>query len=104
MLTAGVIRTDLSDHFPILYIVSKYPNKNKPVPIYRSDLRLFSSEVFCLELNSNLINLFSKFTELIPENVALVFDDYSKTVQDSTETRAPLKPLTRKQRRRKLKS
>ena len=72
LLTLGVIRTDLSDHFPTLSVVSKHRTTSKPTPIYCRDLRQFDPTTCNLELDSNLTSLLTQHTKVTPDTVTLI--------------------------------
>ena len=92
-LTPGVTRTDLSDHFPTLCVVSKQPTTSKPTLIYRRDKRQFDAATYNSELDNNLMSLLAKYTEVTPDNTNSVFDDFINIVKNTIDTHAPLKVL-----------
>ena len=72
LLTPGVIRTDFSDHFPTLCVVSKHRITRKPTAIYRRDLRQSDPATYNSELDTNLTSLLTKYTEVTTDNIKSV--------------------------------
>ena len=81
LYTPGVIRTDLSDPFPTVCVVSKHSTTSKPTPIYRGDLKQFDPVTYNLKLDNNLTSLLSKYTEVTPDYINSVFDNFINIVK-----------------------
>ena len=79
------------------------PHHQQTNPIYRRDLQQFDSAIYNSELDNNLTSLRTKYTEVTPDNIKSVFDDFINIVKNTIDTHAPLKVLSRKQRKLKLK-
>ena len=84
-------------------MVSKHPTTSKPTPIYRRDLRQFDPATYNSELDNNLTSLLTKYTEVTPNDINSVVDDFINIVKNAIDTHTPLKVLSRKQRKLKLK-
>ena len=100
-LNPAVIEADISDHFPVLCIITKprpqltYESKKM---LYR-DKSSFRVDSFCENLEAKLINVFSQQPELNNDNFNEMFELFSTTVLSTINAHAPLKPLSRKQKK-----
>ena len=100
-LIPEVIQTDITDHYPILCAVTKpryKPNNKAPLIFYR-EKSPFRAEAFCEDLHSNLINSFSTQPVLNTNNYNQSFNLFSQTIMNTIDKHAPLKRLSRKQKR-----
>ena len=62
LLLPGVIPTDVSDHYLVFSLTPNYSiPKSNPENIFRREKSTFNSEVFRIELESNLLLLFPSF-------------------------------------------
>ena len=99
-LNPAVIEADISDHFPVLCIITKprpqQTHKSKKM-LYR-DKSFFRVDSFCENLEANLINVFSQQPALNNDNFNEMFELFSTTVLSTINAHAPLKPLSRKQK------
>ena len=100
-LNPVVIEADILNHFPVLCIITKprpqqtYESKKM---LYR-DKSSFRVDSFCENLEAKLINVFSQQPELNYDNFNEVFELFSTTVLSTINAHAPLKPLSRKQKK-----
>ena len=98
-LNPAVIEADISNHFPVLCIITKprpqqtYESKKM---LYR-DKSSFRVDSFRENLEVNLINVFSQQPELNNNNFIEMFELFSTTILSTIN--APLKPLSRKQKK-----
>ena len=96
-----MIEADISDHFPALCIVTKprpqQTHESKKM-LYR-DKSFFRVDSFCENLEANLINVFSQQPELNNDNFNEMFKLFSTTVLSTINAHAPLKLLSRKQKK-----
>jgi len=102
-LDPGVIRTALNDHYPTFCIITKCSVVKKHISIYRRNITKFDPSIYCNDINLNLIELSKKFTEITPQNINLIFEEFILTITNTMDSQTPLKALSRKQRKLKLK-
>jgi len=63
----------------------------------------FDPSIYCNDINLNLIELTKTFTEITPQNINLIFEEFILTIIKTVDSHAPpLKALSRKQRKLKL--
>ena len=99
-LNLAVIEADISNHFPVLCIITE----PRPQLTYQSkkmlykDKSSFRVDSFCENLEAKLINVFSQQPELNNDNFNEMFELFSTTVLSTINAHAPLKPLSRKQK------
>ena len=105
----GVIESCyLSDHYPIFCKIGKptpAPSSKKckhPANYFR-DKSKFNPEVYNLDLNLALSNLFEKTPEINSQTFDTVFNKFVKTIKDIIDTHASLKSYSRRQKRLKRK-
>ena len=53
-ISSGVIKTDLTDHFPIFCTISNVILKKCYKPIFRRDFSMFNADDFCNHLNTEI--------------------------------------------------
>ena len=96
-----MIEADITDHFPVLGIITK----PRPHQIYESKKMLyrgkssFRVDSFCGNLKVKSINVFSQQPELNNDNFSEMFELLSTTVLSTINAHAPLKPLSKKQKK-----
>ena len=96
----GVIETDLSDHYPIFSVTVNYsPTKKNETYLYRRDKSNFDSKNFLEQLSTNLQLLNEEISEVTSQNFHSIFSNFVATVEKTIELNAPLKKLSRKQRK-----
>ena len=97
----AVIEADITDHFPVLGIITKprpqLTYESKKV-LYR-DKSSFRIDSFCENLEAKLINVFSQQPVLNNDNFNEMFELLSTTVLSTINAHAPLKPLSKKQKK-----
>ena len=99
VLEPAIIKTDLTDHYPIICSVEKFQHKakSKAPKIYHRDRSRFCPESFCEELESNLFDYFSTQPALDSGNFNKLFDDFARIILSAIDSHAPIKYLSRKQ-------
>ena len=100
-LIPAVIQTDITDHYPILGAVTKprYKPNNKPPLIFYREKSTFRAEAFCEDLHSNLNNSVSTQPVLNTNNYNQSFNLFSQTIMNTIDKHAPLKRISRKQKK-----
>ena len=100
VISPAVIETDITDHYPILCTVNKpeYSIPKFTKTFYRNKSSL-SADSFRNDLQADLCNAFSHQPELTKESFNEMFNLFSRTVLTTIGTHAPLKPLSRQQRK-----
>ena len=106
-LSTGVIycADKLSDRYVTFCNVSVYLTKSKkyiPISVFR-DKSNFNPESYCSDLNRSLLEFFDNLGELTESNFDESFDAFITVVQNVTGSHAPIKRLSRKQRKLKNK-
>ena len=101
ILQPTVIKTEITDHYPILCAAQNFQHKGKTkLPnIYYRDKSKFNAEKFCEDLDFNLNNFFSNQPALNKENYNLLINHFTRIILSTINTHAPLKPLPRKQKK-----
>ena len=97
----GIIKSDLTDHYPIFCFIDDVvtcSNKTN-LKIFRRDFSNFNSSEFCDDLRDALSAFFHQNKELNDYNFNHRFRDFIKIVKSKIDKHAPLKKLTRKQRK-----
>ena len=101
----GIIKSDLTDHYPIFCFIDDVvtcSNKTN-LKIFRRDFSNFNSSEFCDDLHDALSAFFHQNKELNDYNFNRRFRDFIEIVKSKIDKHAPLKKLTRKQRKLKCK-
>ena len=100
VINPAVIEADITDHYPILCTVHKpkySPTKNSKM--FYGDKSSFCADSFRNDLQADLCNVFAHQPELTNENFNEMFNLFSHTVLSTINIHAPLKPLSRKQKK-----
>ena len=100
-LNPAVIEADISDHFPVLCIITKpqlHQTYEAKKMLYK-DKSSFRVDSFCENLEVKLINVFSQQPELNNGNFNEMFEVFSTTVLSTINAHALLKPSSRKQKK-----
>ena len=99
----GVIRTDLSDHYPV-FCISTLTLKQKGIDktFYR-DMKQLDVEKFQECLAKTFENFLQESFELTAESIDKKFKDFVDLFKKEKDKHAPLKIATRKQRKLMLK-
>ena len=103
-LLPGILRSDLSDHFPTFcfILLNSKPFKITVNKKIRS-LYKFEPEDYVQELALKLDQFFSHLPEVSSTNFDAIFEDFYHIIKTITNTHAQLKLLSRKQKRLNLK-
>jgi len=98
-LLPGILQTDVSDHFAVFVFSLKHPKpRNAEATYLRRNKTKFDSKAFCQDLELKLVlNTQLKSVSLLNFNQLLA--KFLQTVEGTVEQPAPLKKLTRKQRK-----
>ena len=104
----GIIKTDLSDHYPIFCTIDaaardRTSNNKSKKPIFQRDLIDFDSDTFCHHLHESLCEFFNNNCDVNPSNFNNLFSDCINIIKSIINFHAPLKKLSRKQLKLKLK-
>ena len=96
----GILRLDLSDHFPTFcfILLDSKPFKITVNKKIRS-LYQFKPEDYVQELALKLDQFFSHLPEISSTNFEAVFEEFYHIIKTITNAHAPLKLLSRKQKR-----
>ena len=90
----------MSDHYFVFSLTLNYSiPKSNPENVFRRDKSTFKPEAFRIELESNLQLLSSSFTTANKNIFNQLFFDFIKVIENTIEIHAPLKKLSRKQRK-----
>ena len=101
----GILRSDLSDHFfpifPITFCFILLNSKPFKITVNKKirSLYKFEPEDYVQELALKLDQFFSHLPEVSSTNFDAIFEDFYHIIKTITNTHAPLKLLSRKQKR-----
>ena len=59
----------------------------------------FNAENFCEDLHKSIVNFFPQDNAINPYNLNMIFDNFIKIVKTAVDNYAPLKKLSRRQRK-----
>ena len=100
IISPGIIKTDLTDLYPIFCFIDAITCSNKTNQmVFRRDFLNFNAEDFCDDLHNALV-IFFHLNQNINEHLVC---DFIEIVKSKIDNHAPLKKLSREQRRLKLK-
>ena len=102
-LKPGVIRADLSDHYPIFCTISNIASKRTSQAVYQHNFANFKPDEFCTDLYDQLSSFLELHDSLHIDNFNHVFNKFIVTITHAINKHAPLVKLTRSQRKLKLK-
>ena len=89
----GIIKTDLTDHYPIFCSINTFTFSNKlNQQMYKRDLLNFTAENFCEDLHKSILNFFPKDNAINPNNLNMIFNNFINVVKTAVDNHAPLKP------------
>ena len=71
--------------------------------MHKRDLLNFNAENFCEDLHKSIINFFPQDNAINPNNLNMIFNNFINIVKTAIDNYAPLKKLSRRQRKLKLK-
>ena len=92
----GVIRTGLTDHYPIFCSISDKIIKESQ-PIYKRNLSNFKTDDFSLDLYSSLSAFFNVNNNINKDNSNTIFSNCVKIISETIDRHAPTKKLSRKE-------
>ena len=102
-LKPGVIRANLSDHYPIFCTISKIASKKTSPAVYQHKFANFKPDEFCTDLYDQLSSFLELHDSFCKDNFNHVFNKFIVTITLAIKKHAPLVKLTRSQRKLKLK-
>ena len=99
-----VLNHVITDHYPVMVSVSQNVIKYKTQPKFKRSLANFSVDNFNADLHESLENFSETVLSIDENNVISVFEQFYSLVQTTIDKHAPLKQLSRKQKKKKLQS
>ena len=72
----GVIKTDLTDHYPIFCTISNLTLKKFHQPTFRRDFSMFNADDFCNHLNNEINSFFMTISYIDGNNFEAIFDQF----------------------------
>ena len=72
----GVIKTDLTDHYPIFCTISNLTLKKFHKPTFRRDFSMFNANDFCNHLNNEINSFFLTISYIDGNNFDAIFDQF----------------------------
>ena len=94
-----VLNHVITDHYPVMVSVSQNVIKCKTQPKFKRSLANFSADNFNADLHESLENLSETVLSIDENNVISVFEQFYSLVQTTIDKHAPLKQLSRKQKK-----
>ena len=95
----GVIKTDLTDHYPIFCTISNLTLKKSYKPTFRRDISMFNADDFCNHLNNEINSFFLTISYIDGNNFDAIFDQFLQLLTNAMTLYAPMRKLTRKQQK-----
>ena len=95
-IKSGVIRTDLTDHYPIFCSISDKIIRKESQFIYKRNLSNFKTDDFSLDLYSGLSAFFNVNNNINKDNFNAIFSNCIKIISKPINRHAPIKKLSRK--------
>ena len=93
----------LTDHYPVTAIINRNVTSNPSQPIFIRSFNKFNSSNFINDLQLRLDNFFPQMNTITKNNINDVFDEFYSLITKTISNHAPLKKLSRKQKRLKSK-
>ena len=95
-LSLGVIRCDISDHYPIFCYVTGHYIKSKPQTsfLFRNKSQL-NADFYCQELNFTVNNFLTNIEALNKNNFDVTFDAFVTLILNVINKHAPIRSLSR---------
>ena len=100
----GILYSDISDHYPIFCQTDNnfcFLSGKSTTECFLKDKSNSKSDSFCHDLEHNLYNFGDQFPILNIENLDKAFNEFTAVIYKTIDTQAPLKRLSRKQRKQK---
>ena len=97
----SVIDYDITDHYPVMAIINRNVTSNPSQPIFIRSFNKFNSSNFINDLQLRLHNFFPQMNFITKNNINDVFDEFYSLITKTISNHAPLKKLSRKQKRLK---
>ena len=102
-VSPGIIKCDLTDHYPIFCIVTNLSIKKTIQPIYQRNFSKFNQNDFYEHLHSKFCSLFQDKNEINAENFNVIFSRFLCIINRAINIFAPLEKLSRSQQRLRMK-
>ena len=90
----GIIKTDLTDHYPIFCSINSFTFNKLNQLMYKRDLLNFNAENFCEDLHKSIPNFFPQDNAINPNNLNMIFNNFIKIVKTAIDNYAPLKKVS----------
>ena len=97
----SVIDYDITDHYPVMAIINRNVTSYPSQPIFIRSFNKFNSSNFINDLQLRLDNFFPQMNTITKNNINDVFDEFYSLITKTISNHAPLKKLSRKQKRLK---
>ena len=95
-ISSGVIKTDLTNHYPVFCTISNLTLKISYKPTFRHFFSMFNADDFCNHLNNEINSFFLTISFIDEDNFDDIFDQFLQLLPNATTLYAPMKKLTRK--------
>ena len=94
-VSPGIIKCNLTDHYPIFCIVSNLLVKKAIQPIYQRNFSKFNQNDFCEHLHNEFFSLFQDKKEINAENFDVIFSRFLCIINRAINIFASLERLSR---------
>ena len=95
----GVIKPDLTDHYPVFCTISNLSLKKSHKPTFRRDFSTFNADDFCNHLNNEINSFFLTISYIDGNNFGAIFNQFLQLLTNAITLYAPMRKLTRKQQK-----
>ena len=94
-----MIDYDITDHYPVMSLVNNNLNHKNVQPKFAKSFAKFNSDRFNNDLQKRINRFMPKILIISENNVDVIFNEFYLLITSNIDTHAPLKKLSRKQRR-----
>ena len=95
----AVVDYDITDHYPVMALVNNKLNHKNVQPKFAMSFAKFNSDSFDNDLQKRINRFMPKILTISENNVDDIFNEFYLLITSTIDTHAPLKKLSRKQRR-----
>ena len=95
----AVVNYDITDHYPVMALVNNELIHKNVQPEFAGSFANFNSDSFNIGLQKRLNSFMPKILTTSENNVDDIFNEFYLLITSTIDTHAPLKKLSRKQRR-----
>ena len=95
----AVVDYDITDHYPVMALVNNKLNHKNVQPKFTRSFAKFNSDSFNNDLQKRINRFMPKILTISENNVDDIFNEFYLLITSTIDTHAPLKKLSRKQRR-----